>query len=55
MCLDPKLQKLSKLYCWKKISFLAITSKINILGHMLLHKSNINVAIANILMYQKGL
>ena len=33
----------------KKTGFLAISSKISILGNMLLHKSYINVAIANIL------
>ena len=32
-----------------KTGFLAISSKISILGDMLLHKSYINVAIANIL------
>ena len=56
MCLDPKLQKLSK-FCivlLEKIRFLAITLKINILGHMLLHKLYINVAIANILLYPKS-
>ena len=37
-----------------KISFLAISSKITILGHMLLHKLYINVAIANILLYPKS-
>ena len=56
MCLDPKLQKLSK-FCivlLEKIRFLAITLKINILGHMLLHKLYINVAIAKILLYLKS-
>ena len=50
---DPKQQKLSK-FCnvlLKKISFLAISLKISILGHILLHKLYINVAIANILLY----
>ena len=36
-----------------KISFLA-SSKITILGHMLLHKLYINVATANILLYPKS-
>ena len=40
---------------WWKISFSRFYRKISILGYMLLHKSNINVAIANILLYRKSL
>ena len=39
----------------KKICFSRFSRKISILGHMLLHNSNINVTIANILVYQKSL
>ena len=39
----------------QKPFFLAVSSKISILGDMLLHKSDINVAIANILVYQNSL
>ena len=39
----------------KKISFLRISQEISILEHMLLHKSYINMAIANILVYSKSL
>ena len=35
---------------WPKKGFLDITPKLSILGHMLLHKSYINVTIANILL-----
>ena len=38
-----------------KISFLWFSRKISILAYMLIHKSNINVAIANILLYWKSL
>ena len=34
---------------------MVINPKIGVLGHMLLHKSYINVAIANILVYRKSL
>ena len=37
-----------------KKRFLAITPKLSILGHMLLHKSYINMAIANILLCRKS-
>ena len=53
MCLDPKLQKLSK-FCivlLEKIIFLAVTLKVNILGHMLLNELYTNVTIAKILPY----
>ena len=47
-----KIPKIAKkcLPQWPKKGFLAITPKLSILGHMLLHKSYINVAIANILL-----
>ena len=35
--------------------FLAVSSKISVLGDMVLHKSEINVAIANILVYRNSL
>ena len=38
-----------------KICFSTISLKISTFGHMLLHKSYINVAIANILLYRKSL
>ena len=39
----------------KKISFSRISQEISILEHMLLHKSYINMAIANILVYSISL
>ena len=39
----------------KTVFFLAVSSKISILGDMLLHNSDINVAIANILVYRHSL
>ena len=39
----------------QKNSYLAISPKISILGHVLLHNMYINVAIANILLYSKSL
>ena len=38
-----------------KIGFSPISLKISTFGHMLLHKSYINVAVANILLYWKSL
>ncbi len=38
-----------------KISFSRFYRKLSILGYMLLHKSNINVTIAVILLYRKSL
>ena len=37
-----------------KISFLAVTPNLSILGHMLLRKLYINVVIANVLLYLKS-
>ena len=50
----PESSKLCAAMC-NKISFLAVTPNLSILGHMLLHKLYINVAIANILMYRNSL
>ena len=40
---------------WRKISFLRFSRKVSTLGYMLLHNTNINVAIAHILLYRKSL
>ena len=39
---------------YPEFGFLVINPKLGVLSHMLLHKSYINMAIANILLYQKG-
>ena len=53
---SPKIPEIVKIMSRvkPKISFLTISSNISILGHMLLHKSYINVAITNILLYRKS-
>ena len=54
--LFEKIAKNQYLHCeWQKITFSRFSRKVSILEYKLLHKFNINVAIANILLYRKGL
>ena len=50
----PESSKLCAAMC-NKISFLAVTPNLSILGHMLLRKLYINVVITDILLYLKSL